>query len=104
MYVYDMAGPVGSPVACASWRKRNNEQPRMVRRQGRPPPTSRGVVWYDAPALHASTLMGGHFGHDILQNYFFAYSTFWQANLTVNLYAIKKSTRPGSSRKGRKNR
>ena len=34
-----------------------------------PPPSTPGVVWYVEPTVHASRILPGHFGHDMLNNY-----------------------------------
>ncbi|KAJ1447829.1 hypothetical protein M885DRAFT_175383 [Pelagophyceae sp. CCMP2097] len=85
-YDGDAARPrerIGSPLACTDWRATQQGQHVVERRAGRPARASADVVWYDAPVLHGSELMGGHFGHDVAQNLLFAYSTLWHANLTA---------------------
>ncbi|KAH8057164.1 hypothetical protein JL722_6805 [Aureococcus anophagefferens] len=65
-----------SPLACNNWGKFPYEI-RSVRGLP-PPPTAPGVLWY----VHASRILPGHFGHDMLNNYLYVFNTIWELNLT----------------------
>ena len=87
-----------NPLACNNWGKFPYEI-RSVRGLP-PPPTAPGVLWYveptvslgahsprarydpRAPQVHASRILPGHFGHDMLNNYLYVFNTIWELNLT----------------------
>lgn len=90
------------PLACTSWRRSGY---RTVVVHGEPPPAHETprwerkreaggggsglgrrhrvprTVWWRRPVLHRTRLLPGHFGHDMLNNHFYAFVTFLEAGL-----------------------
>ncbi|KAJ8612234.1 hypothetical protein CTAYLR_002944 [Chrysophaeum taylorii] len=66
-------------LACVDWISTTRYE---VEVRDEPFPT-RGVFYHDAPALHSSRILPGHFGHDVLNSLFYAFETFSRANLTA---------------------
>lgn len=75
--------PGRGPVACNNWHGSSHNA--TVASGNAPMPTGRfasvKTIWYARPALHVSRTLPGHYGHDVLNNYYYAFITFAEAGL-----------------------
>eukprot|EP00965_Chrysotila_dentata_P241072 6204071-Pleurochrysis_carterae.AAC.4 len=82
----ESVGQVGSPLACNDWHGGRSYD--VVLSTQSSAPRGRGVVWHEAPALHSSRVLPGHFGHDMLNTNLFVFNTFWELNLSQWLLPV----------------
>ena len=73
---YNKSLPESGILACTSW---NDGMSYNVKQLFGTPP--KNAIWYHDPVMHTQRILPGHFGHDVLNNYFWMFATTWEEGM-----------------------
>lgn len=87
--LYNTKLPRRGTIACNSWNADSSYIAKQ--KKGKPP---QHALWFQEPVIHTQRILNTHFGHDVLNNYFWIFSTFWEEGLNY-LWSNKSFHVPG---------